>query len=340
MLFSILIPLYNTENYIAECLDSILAQSVKDYEILICDDASTDRGLEISRVYQRQYPEQIRIIENEKNQGLLLTRRRLFGEARGEWVICVDSDDWLLPDALTVLKDAINSYSADMVLYDLVCKHMDGGEQRFYCGLNAGYIYSGENKKAIYYKFLETYELNSMCTKAVKRSLIATDDCDYHQYSYVSNGEDKFQSFPLVDAAKNIVYIDNVLYQYRKNEGSISVSRKPNLYRMRRPLWEREDFYMEKWNLSQELRERRLVSRINEIVLILQDHSGKARESCMGQVKEDGLLKAYYRQIDPRKLRLRYRIVCALVLRGMYGAAGVFLDTMKALLCVKKCAAR
>ena len=77
MLFSVLIPLYNAEKYIAECIDSVLAQDFDDYEIVIVDDGSTDEGGKIADRYQVMHPQKIRVIHKE-NTGVLLTRRRLF----------------------------------------------------------------------------------------------------------------------------------------------------------------------------------------------------------------------------------------------------------------------
>ena len=74
MLFSILVPVYNSEIYLKECFDSVLRQSEQDYELVLVDDGSTDGGGAICDAYQAKFPDRIRVI-HQKNQGLILARR-------------------------------------------------------------------------------------------------------------------------------------------------------------------------------------------------------------------------------------------------------------------------
>ena len=93
MLFSVCIPVYNTSKYLDECLASVLCQTEKDYEIVLVDDGSTDGSGALCDRYAARYPH-IRVIHKE-NEGLMMTRRRGFQEALGDYFICLDSDDAL-----------------------------------------------------------------------------------------------------------------------------------------------------------------------------------------------------------------------------------------------------
>ncbi len=335
MLFSILIPAYNASAYIAECVRSVLEQSMDDYEIIIADDASSDDTLNLCKEFQRQYPARIKLIVHEKNQGLLLTRRDLFGAMQGDYAVCVDSDDWLMPGALEALKRAIEETQADLVLYELVCKHLDGREETFRCDLTDGHVYAGDEKQVIYRKLLTSYALNSMCTKAVKRNLIDTEQ-DYRAWSVLSNGEDLFQSFPIIDKAEKILYVSQAWYCYRKTVGSISTSVKPHLYDMWEILWEREDRYMQKWAVSGDIHQKKMISRINEIVLIMRSKKGAERKKFYERIRADGRLQQYLGEIPPKDLRTRYRMMCRAVLRkcdwitnGIIGLESVLLTIRK-----------
>ena len=91
------VPCCNHENYISECLDSILAQKLNvPFDILICDDASTDNTPNVLREYLRKYPEKIKVIFLEKNGGNLHTLNTLFNHIKSEYFYVVDSDDYLL----------------------------------------------------------------------------------------------------------------------------------------------------------------------------------------------------------------------------------------------------
>ena len=90
--FSVLIPVYNTEKYIEECLQSVLNQTYQDFEIILVDDGSTDSSGVICDNYQKDYPEKIKV-KHKENQGQLASRCVAIKEAKGDYCIFVDSDD-------------------------------------------------------------------------------------------------------------------------------------------------------------------------------------------------------------------------------------------------------
>lgn len=92
-LISVIIPVYNVEKYLSKCVDSILAQSVEDFELLLIDDGSTDSSLTICNDYARK-DNRIRVISKE-NGGVSSARNLGLDNATGEWVTFVDADDWL-----------------------------------------------------------------------------------------------------------------------------------------------------------------------------------------------------------------------------------------------------
>lgn len=103
---SIVVPVYNGERYLAECIDSILRQDFRDFELLLLDDGSTDQSGKICDDYAER-DSRIRVI-HKQNEGINATRKRGASEAQGEWVMFVDDDDTLLPGALkkmTALTD-------------------------------------------------------------------------------------------------------------------------------------------------------------------------------------------------------------------------------------------
>lgn len=96
---SVIVPVYNVEKYLADCLDSLLSQSFKDIEIICINDGSTDKSLEILKLYKMRFPGILTVI-NQENRGLSVARNVGLAAARGEWLCFVDSDDMLVEGTL------------------------------------------------------------------------------------------------------------------------------------------------------------------------------------------------------------------------------------------------
>ncbi|MFG6343650.1 MAG: glycosyltransferase [Lachnospiraceae bacterium] len=127
MKLSIVVPVYNmaADNKLRFCLDSLINQSITDYEIIAVDDASTDESLEILREYESKYPwkfKAIQLYDNMKQGG---ARNRGIDVARGRWIGFVDSDDWVAPDMYEKLIKKAEQTGADVVGCDycMVCEH-------------------------------------------------------------------------------------------------------------------------------------------------------------------------------------------------------------------------
>ncbi|MCC8146261.1 MAG: glycosyltransferase family 2 protein [Bacteroidales bacterium] len=313
LIFSLLIPVYNVEKYLPSCLDSILQQPGNDYEVVLLDDASTDNSRLICEEYKNKFPEKIRVASHEENRGQLLTRKDLFQLARGEWILCIDSDDWLSENALTVIRHAILTEETDLIVYNVICKYMDGTEKIFSPDLNADIVYCNDNKMELYNQFLCTYYLNSMCNKAIHHKLIDLNE-KHEEVTEISIGEDRFQSFPIIDRAKKVLYLNQNLYYYRKNIDGISSKSFPNMYEMRKILWEREDIYIEKWEITSDIREKRYIQRINEVVQMMQGkkETGEFAEFSK-EIIADRILEKLLETVDVAKLCRRYLLVCELV---------------------------
>ena len=140
MLFSIIIPAYNAEKYLLECLASVDAQTFKDYEVVIVDDGSTDETAYIADTYADS-KSNVTVLHRE-NQGPLLARRAGLKISRGQYAVFVDSDDGLHPEALQCIYDAITGTDADIVSFRY-CRSKDFGRSDTPSPLSTG-LYSGK----------------------------------------------------------------------------------------------------------------------------------------------------------------------------------------------------
>ena len=107
MKISVIIPVYNVEKYLRQCLDSVINQTYKDLEIICVEDCSTDNSPQILQEYA-QKDERIKILYNEKNSKLGPTRNNGLKVATGEYIHFLDSDDWLEPDAYEILVNHLS----------------------------------------------------------------------------------------------------------------------------------------------------------------------------------------------------------------------------------------
>ena len=110
---SVIIPVYNVERYLKKCLDSVLGQSMEDIEIVLVNDGSTDSSGEICRDYASKDP-RIRLI-NQENAGLSAARNTGFSHSSGDYIIYVDSDDYIRPDSCEVLYAAASELGCDII---------------------------------------------------------------------------------------------------------------------------------------------------------------------------------------------------------------------------------
>ena len=119
MKISVIIPVYNTKDYLYKCLDSVLNQSLDEMEILVIDDGSTDGSSDILKEYAQKYPEKIVALFKE-NGGQASARNLALKIAKGEYLGFVDSDDWIDPDMYETMYNTAKADHADIVICDTV----------------------------------------------------------------------------------------------------------------------------------------------------------------------------------------------------------------------------
>lgn len=249
MLFSIVVPVYNVEKYLKECLDSIIKQILRiseNCEIILVDDGSTDSSGEICNQYNTIYPDIVRVFHNS-NHGLLMTRRFGYKKAKGEYIVNCDSDDLLEPDFFEVLMKTIKEYSKpDMIMFN---QYLYDGKNKKVAFNN---ILSKKNvsvvtKEAVLRQFLMGNSLVSICGAVYKRSCVDVNK-DYSMYMHVSNGEDSLQKIELFDYAEAFVYLNKALYNYRMGSG-MTAKFDVNYYGSFKVVFKEIIKRKEKWNL-------------------------------------------------------------------------------------------
>lgn len=209
-LVSILLPVYNTSAYLHQCLDSVLAQSYTNLQVVIVDDGSKDNSLEICQQYAAQ---DSRVdVYHQENQGVATARNALLSNIKGDYFLFVDSDDWIELDMVEFLVTTAIQEGADLVSCGMVKN--DGRP-------SATFKVEDWTQEHAVKEFLRHVSFNgSLWNKLIKVRLLHNEPRFHRGISY---GEDALFCWELLKEAKNgIIVTDKQLYHYRMNAASLS----------------------------------------------------------------------------------------------------------------------
>ena len=216
-MISIITPVYNTSKYLRRCLDSILAQTYQDWELLLIDDGSTDGSDMICDDYAKS-DSRIRVF-HKPNGGVASVRQLGIVEAQGEYSIHVDSDDWVEPEMLEALFDEAKRTDADIVVADYYHEFVDKTVYRPQSG--------SENPLTAIGEILTGQQVGSLWNKLIRH-------VRYQQYQLVFSpginiGEDSLLLVRLYQHPVRIRYVNKGYYHYMNNGDDNSITRKRNV---------------------------------------------------------------------------------------------------------------
>lgn len=205
---SVIVPVYNTEKYLRRCIDSVLAQTYKDFELLLIDDGSKDSSGAICDEYAEN-DARVRVFHKE-NGGVSSARNMGLDHARGEWITFVDSDDWIDRTMYEEMHTSLLEEHADIVYCNMDMIFAD--HHKVYKVAD----FSSE-KKVFLNNFINSW--TSLCIMVIKKDLF--DNYNIRCPEGVAFAEDYHVSVRLMYYANKISYVDKPLYCYnRVNETS------------------------------------------------------------------------------------------------------------------------
>lgn len=212
---TVVIPAYNIAPWISRSLDSLLAQTHTDLEILVVDDGSTDNIKEVLEIYIEQYPN-IRAIYKE-NGGVTSARLRGAAEATGDWIAFMDGDDFVEPQMYGRLLELAKTYGADIAHCGHQIHFPDGRVEYVH---ESGEILTLDHQKGLEALLDNRLFSMSLCTKLYRRELF--DALESWMDSSIKNNEDLLMNFYLFDRAKKSVFEGACPYHYILRKGSAS----------------------------------------------------------------------------------------------------------------------
>lgn len=208
---SIIVPVYNVEKYLKECIDSILNQKFQDFELILVNDGSTDLSGKICDEYSKK-DNRIEVI-HKANGGLSSARNEGIEKAKGVYIGFVDSDDWINENMYSHMIDNSNIHNADIVVCNIMSMKKNGDEIP-YTNINNEISFTRE--EAMSELFKNEIILFSACNKIFRK--IIFDGLRYKEGIIL---EDMDLSYKIFNRVNKVYYIHNPYYHYRYNDNSI-----------------------------------------------------------------------------------------------------------------------
>ena len=222
-MISVVIPVYNAAKYLQRCVASVLCQTYTDIECILVNDGSKDKSLQLCQSFAKK--DSRIIVVNKENEGVDKTRSEGLKHASGEFVMFLDSDDWLEQDAVENLMRPMSQFEADVVVgqirnvYHVVFLYLRDWRQKSL--KNANKLISYEEMMEDYY--LSFFGINilpvSMCATLYRRSVINQAQL---QPSGLGFGEDLAFNMKLMPYVQKYYMIDRVVYNYRRERWGAS----------------------------------------------------------------------------------------------------------------------
>lgn len=216
MLLSIIVPVYNMagEQKLNHCLDSLVAQTIEDYEIIAVDDCSTDNSYEILKEYEAKYSDRFKAIHSEVNLHQGGAKNIGIREAKGEWIGFIDADDWIDPKMYEKLINKANETGADCVGcdYSLVNEYTYKiGQIDHNSSVDQTGVLGDSQKKSL------ILDSGSLVVKIYKKKMIIDNDLFFPEKIFY---EDNAMSNSYLLLNKHYEYIQEPLYYYYQHNAS------------------------------------------------------------------------------------------------------------------------
>lgn len=229
VLFSIIVPIYGVEAFLPHAIESVLAQSCPNWELILVDDGSPDRCGEICDRYVSQ-DARIRVIHKDHG-GVARARRDGYTVAQGEYVLCLDGDDYWEPQFLSDLKYVIENNSPDGICFGYRRVTEDGEPLFDYFHKPDEGIYSGEGLRTICSGILHDpenpdlntnhgYTISTLCASAFRRSVV--EPFAEIVPTQLSIGEDAAVMIPAMCRCRSVYFMRRAGYNYRIRSNSIT----------------------------------------------------------------------------------------------------------------------
>ena len=214
MKYSIVVPVYNAEKYLEECLDSLVNQTYDNFEIIIVNDGSTDSSKDIIKKYEEKYKDKIKSYYKENSGNVAIPRNYAIKYVSGDYMLFVDSDDYIDINALEVINANNLNGKADVISFSGICVNPDG----VYLSDFAETEFKEKNGE----DSLESFINKVPCFEIACRYAYKTSYFKKNKFEYARRHEDFGMTPIIVARARKVVSILDKFYFYRQSDSSIT----------------------------------------------------------------------------------------------------------------------
>lgn len=221
VLVSAIVPVYNSEEFLEKCIESLRNQTLKDIEIIFINDGSTDNSLDILKKYEK-IDNRIRVV-NQKNLGPSAARNKGIRIAKGKYISFIDADDWIDEKMYQEMIKLAEKDNADIAICDITIVDKNGERYRKGLNIEKNILNGDDIKELILKELIKSSKYNSMWNKIYRKSIVSEhkiflDTKIFYAEDWLFNI--KF----LTSNAKRAIYVNKAFYYYRR--GHVSLSNK------------------------------------------------------------------------------------------------------------------
>lgn len=339
---SIILPIYNVERFLPTCLDSVINQTYKNTEIICVDDSSPDGSAQIVKDYM-QKDSRIKLI-SQKNTGLSGARNTGIKNAGGEYIMFLDSDDWIDPETCETSVKEMQKESADLVMWSYVREFPNAKAVKSLFKSDR-IVFDGDEMRNTLHRRIagltgselsDPSDADSAVTawgKLYKAKIIKENHCEFTDTKLIGT-EDALFNLEAFCHIKKAVFINKYFNHYRKdNSVSLTRSYKPNLFDMWQELYDRMGDIISKNNLPFD---NALSNRIALSMIGLGLNELTAKKSAAEKIKRIKYFLSYprykkaYKNLEIKYMPAHWKLFFSFCRHG--NAAGVY----ALLICINK----
>lgn len=329
ILYSIIVAVYNVEKYLEDCLNSILAQTYQNWEAILVDDGSKDHSGEICDKYAAR-DKRFKVFHNE-NRGSLMARRYGMNQAKGDYILVMDSDDIIHRELLEYANSAMDANRYSMFVYKMkwgIDENCNESQTIYPDGTVLAPKSNEQDRNSLWMNVLQSTGLNNLCLKIISNECVDFDT-DYSGCAHLKSGTDMIQSLAVLDKADTIYFSEKAFYYYRQNTGGISDRKQMvksekgvcEFFDNKKILTEMRMKYVEKnISLTRETLNQYYLKNFDSVVNVLASWylsvSQKQRRMITKTVIQQDYFNIYRENIDINKMTMINRKICEGILEA------------------------
>lgn len=236
---SVIVPVYNCEKYVSRCVESLINQTMKDIEIIIIDDGSQDKTVDIVEAYKIK-DDRINLITKE-NSGVSDSRNRGIQLSKGKYIYFVDGDDWIDLNTLEVMYEIAEKNNIDIVMCTYIREFMDHSKKKN-INLIENKVYEKEELNILHRRIIGPIgnefsrpdsldSIGSVCGKLYKKDLILKSNNKFVDLKEIGTAEDVLFNLVIFKYVKRFMFTERCFFHYwKKNDNSITTKYNFNMF--------------------------------------------------------------------------------------------------------------